>query len=388
MIFSIYGITLFAITICINICLYKKDKENFRESRLELLRIIAMIMIVGYHYTLHGSNFFNLEININKLILNLFIINGKIGVNLFIMISAYYLLRTKVTLEKVINLILKVKIYSIIFLIIFLYLDEVSLVNLIGSIFPVLYSFYWFISAYLIFYITSPLLNKFFISFEKDLVKKTIIVSIIIFSIFSHLFKAFLFYSVIIWFFNLYMIVYYISNYIDVQKISINKLKIISFISFFLIYLSILIFDILGKYSIVFKSNIIYFTLENSILVLVFSISFFLIFLKLPPIKSKVINYVAKAILGIYLIHDNRLFRSLLYYKILDNSKYINENWLILLLHSIFSIILIFSFGICIDQTMNMSTKKISNLIQIRKIEKIIKQILEKSIQKLEKYEK
>lgn len=388
MIFNLYGIFFCFIVGLINLYLYRKSKENPRESKLELLRIIAMIMIVAYHYALHGSNFFTLEFNTNKLILDLFIVSGKIGVNLFIMISSYYLLSTKFNLKKIVKLIIKVKIYGFIFLVIFLYLDKVSIINIIRSIFPIIYSLYWFISAYLIFYLVSPILNILLINLEKNFIKKIIIISVLIFSIFSHLFKASLFYSSIIWFFILYIIVYYIKNYIKIEVISMKKLKIFSIIFFSCIYFSILIFEFLGKYIVIFKNNTIYFTSENSILVLLFSISFFLIFLKMNSIKNKFINYIASATLGIYLIHDNRLVRFFLYYKILDNLKYINKNCIIFIFHSIFSIVLIFNFCICIDKILDIIIRKFITLKQIEKIERLIKNIFERIIKKLEKYEK
>lgn len=75
----------------INISLYRKSKLSLRESKFEALRIIAIVMIIAHHYSLFGFNFQNLTLDSKKLILSFFIIGGKIGVNLFIMISSYYL---------------------------------------------------------------------------------------------------------------------------------------------------------------------------------------------------------------------------------------------------------------------------------------------------------
>ena len=54
-----------------------------RDSRFELLRIIAMVMIILSHYQLIGG--------VNTKSIDIFSPLGEIGVGLFIMISAYFL---------------------------------------------------------------------------------------------------------------------------------------------------------------------------------------------------------------------------------------------------------------------------------------------------------
>ena len=63
--------------------------EKSRECNFELLRIISMLMIIMHHYVIH-NNLINIGIFQNKVIAIFFAIGGKVGVNLFIMISGYY----------------------------------------------------------------------------------------------------------------------------------------------------------------------------------------------------------------------------------------------------------------------------------------------------------
>lgn len=75
-----------------------------RQSSFELIRIIAMLMIIGAHYVGHGilkvrtpeaySVFLSGE-TINRIISVLYSPGGKIGVALFFMITGYFLANRK-----------------------------------------------------------------------------------------------------------------------------------------------------------------------------------------------------------------------------------------------------------------------------------------------------
>lgn len=88
--------------IIISLYFFKKIrfKESFRDSNLELLRIISMLLIVTHHYALHGFNFLNLDLTSNKIVLNFLVSGGKIGVNIFILLSAYFLSTSNFNIKK------------------------------------------------------------------------------------------------------------------------------------------------------------------------------------------------------------------------------------------------------------------------------------------------
>lgn len=57
--------------------------SNGRQSNLEILRIIAMIMIVAHHFAVHGGlNYTRDNITVNRLWIQLLAIGGEIGVNI------------------------------------------------------------------------------------------------------------------------------------------------------------------------------------------------------------------------------------------------------------------------------------------------------------------
>ena len=79
--------------------------KNQRNSNLELLRIIAMVFIVSHHFAVHGFGDCNFVIsNPNNYLIYLLSIFGKIGVDIFVLISAYFMVNSRFTLRKLLVL--------------------------------------------------------------------------------------------------------------------------------------------------------------------------------------------------------------------------------------------------------------------------------------------
>ena len=68
----------------------KMEKKSNRKSNIELLRILAMIMIIAHHYCLYGGWNKISGLSLNNAILDFLIIGGKVGVAIFILIAGYF----------------------------------------------------------------------------------------------------------------------------------------------------------------------------------------------------------------------------------------------------------------------------------------------------------
>ena len=70
------------------------EKSNIRNSNIEFLRIVSMLLILFHHYAVHsGFNFeFTGQIISNKIFIDILSSFGKAGVNIFLAISSYYLI--------------------------------------------------------------------------------------------------------------------------------------------------------------------------------------------------------------------------------------------------------------------------------------------------------
>lgn len=133
--------------------------KNCRNSRIELLRILAMIFIVFSHYTMHG-NFDYTGFGVNKYILHIFTL-GNLGVDIFVIIMGYYLVNKEVSAKKILRLLLQVSFYSIsIYLLLCLGgFTQFNAVDFLKAILPAIFVEYWFFSVYLALYMLSPYIN-------------------------------------------------------------------------------------------------------------------------------------------------------------------------------------------------------------------------------------
>ena len=82
-------------------------KPKIRESNIELLRILAMIMIIAHHFACHSNFDFPLtEVTFNRVWIQFMHLGGKIGVDVFVLISGYFLINQK---EIKVNKVLKTR---------------------------------------------------------------------------------------------------------------------------------------------------------------------------------------------------------------------------------------------------------------------------------------
>ena len=147
-----------------------KIQKN-RNSNIELLRIISMIMIVFSHYSVHSKiNIESMPISFNRFFLEIISV-GNIGVIIFVLITGYYNIeKNKVfRIDKIIILVLQVVFYSVVlyFLLVIFKQIDFNFINMVKAILPISFKQYWFITAYISLYIIMPFLNIFLKSISK-----------------------------------------------------------------------------------------------------------------------------------------------------------------------------------------------------------------------------
>ena len=306
-----------------------------RQSNLELLRIIAMIMVITVHYVGHGRVLDNVEVfSLNFYVSNLMQAFTTFSVPIYVMISAYFMCEKEFKLKRVFKIWLQVFFYSIsIYLLtLVLGLNEFSMLQFIKNILPIICNQYSFVTAYIMLLILSPFLNKVIEVFDKGLYEKLVITLIIMFFVLG----AGLPINVITCsYLSLLVVIYLITAYIK-KYYKLNIKKEYYFFIFLASVMTIFIGRILMyKVGLGFESSI--FFAYNNLFVFIGTVSLFMFFSQLY-IKSKLINKIAKLTFGIYLIHDNNYVREILYDKILHVDKWIDSN--------VFIIVAIISIGL------------------------------------------
>ena len=139
----------------------QQNRTGTRQSNFELLRIIAMLMIVAHHYAAFGFYAEELAFSRNKIFVDIFGMAGHVGVDLFVLISAYFMATARFRLKKLLMLMGNVWFYSLGITAVFLLtgLAAPGREVLKQAIFPLLTSCYWFASYYVLLMLFSPFLN-------------------------------------------------------------------------------------------------------------------------------------------------------------------------------------------------------------------------------------
>ena len=304
-----------------------------REVNLELLRIIAMLMVISLHYLGKGNTMSAGAAGVSMTDANF--INEVLAwslealsygaVNLYIMISGYFLINSAVRMEKVWKLIVQVLFYSVGIFLIFLVAGKIpgdmqgSFYHYGVMLFPFTSQHYWFASIYLILYLLAPFMA---IGLRKTDKKQTFGLVIILLLCFSRLLK-FIFPNMvmhdetgygIIWMTVVFVIAVYIRRFVPVRP----RRRWL----YFGIYLAGVAMTVVGTFSLAFIYNttghlgnfVSCLYSYNSPTVIASSVGLFLFFRTLNLSDKgfgRVILFVAPLTFGIYLLHEHYLLRDL-----------------------------------------------------------------------------
>ena len=86
-----------------------------RDSNLELYRIITMLLIVAHHFVVNSGvmdKAYEAPLSANSIFLFLFGAGGKTGINCFIMITGYFMCKSRITHEKYVRLLSEIVFYN------------------------------------------------------------------------------------------------------------------------------------------------------------------------------------------------------------------------------------------------------------------------------------
>lgn len=314
-----------------------------RESNIELLRIVLMIMIIVHHVIVHGyalekniKDFFHANKTVYpELFINSFVI---VGVNTFIFISGYFGIKFK--LRNLISIIFQAFFYSICISLVFFLTSstKIGLTDFVKSILPISGNVWWYLGVYLGLYFISPFLNK-----GVEFIDNRQLVLLLAGLLYLDCFSGFIFRTVAG---DGYTIFHFISIYLLARLLNKFNFKINTPFYYF-IGLGIFLFGgtlvLLALEKPQFAWRL--FSYNNPILI-ISAIMLFYSFKELK-IQSNAINVVSSAVFGIYLIHDHPLIRNIIVYFL--NQVQGKDSILLLILNICIIVIVIFSIGASIE---------------------------------------
>ena len=160
------------------------DKVTGRSARslnIELLRILAMLLVVYCHMIIH-VDFTN---GVSRIVLPMYpgwksaisfaiVQYGQVGVSIFFMISGYFLVKKQFSWRRIFSTWFQMFLYAVLCLVIAIVAKQFrplpfgtnellsgsqTLDTVLWSLCPFLYNSYWFIDAYILMLLLSPFIN-------------------------------------------------------------------------------------------------------------------------------------------------------------------------------------------------------------------------------------
>lgn len=270
-----------------------------RQSNIELLRIVAMSMIVILHFLCHGIT----EENMPRFLYVLICTYCSVGVNLFFLISGYFRIRS--VMKSIARLVFTVLFFDFVnYLLLYFTVGPAALYDWMSTLFfPVSRSPYWFLQVYLFMIICSPLINRGIDGMTLNNLRLFILV-----------FSAFTCYSCgfggnmsnsngYSFLQGVYM--YCVAAYLKRDNWLMSRLKGVKCIVTAFVMLT------LGAI-LVYYSKKPLLTDYNSFISIISSALIFAYFVNLD-IKSKTVNIIASGALGCYLLQDGQFGHRYLY---------------------------------------------------------------------------
>ena len=324
-----------------------------RNTNLELMRIVAMIIIIAHHYVVNSGliemfDFSN--ITANMIFLQFAGFGDKMAINAFVLLSAYFMCTQKVTWRRVLKLVLEIYFYKILIYSLFLLfgIDQLNLKSLYKTIFAPFYGFErGFVGSFLAFYIMVPFLNIFVKAISQKTHKWLIASLLFLYTFISTFLLNTEAWSYLGWYITLYFIASYLrfypANILESKKVALGGLAT----SVFLVFLSIILIDYIGP-KIGFYDYYFFCADSQKFLALTTGLFLFLTFKNIKIRQSRFINSLAMTTFGVLLIHANSdAMRNFLWRDLFDNVGYYTSE--LLPVHFLISVIVVYVVCAVID---------------------------------------
>ncbi len=299
-----------------------------RNANIELLRILAMIMVIVLH-NLAGSGALYEQSGFRYQFYWWMEALCICAVDVFVLISAYFLINATFNLQNVFRIIAITLVFSVplSFLSVKLSGNSISTLSCIKNFFPILTKKFWFVNAYLAMYLLSPFLNKLLRNLDRE--QFTILLWI---EIGMMILRPTLFPKVwaqdmtaglsVFFFISLYCIAAWIRLYASSWTINPAHCILLYMITSFLL---VVVKAVLMHFDISEDTASRYYSYD-SFFVVIQALALFLAFLHTKPCngrKAKIINSIARYSFAAYIIHYS--LNSVLWRQILHIDRYVGS---------------------------------------------------------------
>lgn len=353
-----------------------------RVVSIEVLRIIAMMMVVMLHYLGKGEILQELTgpMNLNGYVAWIMEAFCIVAVNVYMLISGYFLVNSRFKVSRLVELVCQVLFYTILVEVFLLATGLVStkvlaINRILELIFPLQMEHYWFLTAYIMMYLFSPILSVAVRNMEQKQLRNTIVALLIFFALSKSVLPVQLAIDNEgydgIWFICVFLVAAYIRLY-GIDWLEKGKARGV------LCYLA----GVLGILTITFAVRVVYLktgSLDhfidtafdyNHVLNLLAAVGLFYAFKKIQfsteGLLAKVVYRIAPYSLGVYLLHEQ------------IDMRYLWPEWLgasaegnvfLMILRCLVAVVVVYVAGTLVDAIRSMLFKGVSTMFgkRIRK---------------------
>lgn len=336
-----------------------------RESNIELLRLLLIIFVIVLHYNGETCNVITLTENAKlsvKYLVRICEVFCLCSVNTFLIISGFFLCSKKsINIRKVFDLFTIVILFSLTVYIleIIFGISEIKIKSILGCFLPSNYYVYLYSAVFIL----SPFLNL-VTKLEKKKFNIFILIILILFSVFPTIIDFISNYIPQLnsngrsfislkgngggYTFVNFVLLYYCGAFIKINEITLSGIKacILYIISSIVIFLGTIINN---KYAFDYCN-----------LFLITQASFLFFTFRSFSLKNKIINYIAKSVWGIFILHFDILGIIL---NFIDINKICNYSLPLFLLSSVIIIVVTFLSSLLLDIILRIVIKPINKLL-------------------------
>lgn len=330
--------------------------NKVRNSNLELYRIIVMLLIVAHHYVVNSGLIDVMKeypLTRQSIFLHVFGMWGKTGINCFVLITGYFMCKSRITWHKFLKLLLEIYFYNIIIYVIFALCgyETFSLKYFARILMPVYEVNTNFTSCFLIFYLFIPFLNILIQDMSKCQHQLLLLLCLFVYTFLGSIPKlCHVNMNYVSWFCVLYFISSYISKYNFFKSISHKKWGYLTLAAIIISVMSVVCLlwlpQLLNRP--LFYAPYRFVSDSNTVFALLTSVCSFMYFKDLKLKYTPLINTVAASTFGVLLIHAHSdTMRQWLWNDTLRNADFFFSDFLIV--HAILSTIGVFLICIFLD---------------------------------------
>lgn len=337
-----------------------EQAKKERMANLELLRCIAMMMVVVLHYLGKGNLLGDLtvgQLSITESMAWVLEAFCLVAVNVYMLISGYFLSTSTFKPSRLLKLWLQVWFYSVVVGLVavgmgVLPAEELNIHYLLSLLFPISMDHYWFMTAYVFLYLLLPFVTMAVQKMNKLQMQITLggllLIHCIVKSILPFRLETDEKGYGALWYLCVFLTAAYIRKFgvpFLNKKTRALGLYVVACLALLLeVFCFQQVYLRTGSLELIMKISTEY----NHIFPFLASVGLFLTFLsvKVSGTVAKVVTKVAPYTLGVYLLHENM------------GVRYAWQNWLgadkvtgvgSLVLHVLLAVVVVFALGVTVD---------------------------------------